>query len=179
MKKVSFLLAVLLIFTFSFFALASGEESDSDQGNAEVGEEKKEKAEAEADVSEDDSTLGDYSVIIDSCRLAKDYEGNDVVIVKYIFGNVSDEDEGSASFYLAVEDKVYQSGVGLNEAYLLDDSADYNSDNQSKEVKIGYTLDVEVAYELNDTTSDIEVEVSELFSLDSNPRVIKKTFELQ
>lgn len=178
MKKLSFLLAIIMIITFSFFALASGEEEkDSDQGSSSVETTDNEETETDA-AAEDNSSLGDYSVVIDSCRLAKDYEGKDVVIVKYIFGNVSDDDEGSASFYLAIEDKVYQNGVGLNEAYVLDEYSNYNSDNQTKEVKKGYTLDVEVAYELNDTTSEIEVEVAELYSFSTDPKVITKTFSI-
>ena len=71
----------------------------------------------------------------------------------------------------------YQNGVGLNSAFVLDDSANYSSDNQTKEIKKGASIEVEVAYELNDTTSDIEVEVEELFSFDDT--VIKKTFSIK
>lgn len=66
--------------------------------------------------------------------------------------------------------------MGLNEAYLLADDANYSSDNQTKEIKKGASLDVEVAYELNDTTSDVEVEVKELFSF--SDRTITKTFSI-
>ena len=40
----------------------------------------------------------------------------------------------------------------------------------------GATIEVEVAYELNDTTTDIEVEVSELISF--NDSMITKTFSI-
>ena len=65
----------------------------------------------------------------------------------------------------------------LNKAYVLADSADYNSDNQSKEIKKGVSLDVEVAYELNDTITDVEVEVSEFVSF--NDDVVKKNFSIK
>ncbi len=166
MKKiVSLLLAVLLIATFGAFALGSGESDEkAEQGSGT--------AEGKADNNE---TIGDYSVVIDSCRLAKDFEDKPVVIVKYIFTNNKNDD--ATAFYVAFEDKVYQDGVGLNNAYILKDSANYNSENQTKAIKKGASLEVEVAYELNDTETDIEVEVKEFISL--NDKVISKTFSIK
>lgn len=77
---------------------------------------------------------------------------------------------------LAFSDGVYQAGVGLNKAFVLDDSEKYSADNQTKEIKKGASIEVEVAYELNDTTTDIEVEVEELFSF--NDDKIVKTFSI-
>ena len=45
-----------------------------------------------------------------------------------------------------------------------------------KEIKKGATLEVECAYELNDTTTDIEVEVTETFSFDDE--IVTKTFSI-
>lgn len=160
MKKLgTLLLAILLIATFGIFALGSGEDGESNQGSGNV----------------DNTAIGDYSIVIDSCRLAKDYEGKDVVIVKYKFTNNNADD--SAAFYLTFDETVYQNGVGLNEAYVLKDSANYSADNQTKEIKKGASIDVEVAYELDDTTTDIEVEVKELFSF--SDKTIKKTFSIK
>lgn len=165
MKKiVSLLLAILLIATFGAFALGSGESDEkADQGSGAV----------EGEVNNE--TIGDYSVVIDSCRLAKDFEDKPVVIVKYIFTNNNNDD--ATAFYGAFEDKVYQDGVGLNNAYILRDSANYDSENQTKAIKKGASLEVEVAYELNDTETDIEVEVKEFISL--NDKVISKTFSIK
>ncbi len=169
MKRiVSMMLAVLLIGTFALFALGSGddEKETADQGSGS--------AQNDQNANADSDRLGDYSLVIDSCRLAEDYEGKPVAIIKYIFTNVEDED--AASFTFAFNDTVFQNGVSLNSAYVLNDDANYSIDNQTKEIKKGASLEVEVAYELNDTTSDLEVEVSELISLDD--KVIKKTFKL-
>lgn len=158
MKRFNALWMALLIALFAVFALGSGDDSSNDQG----------KGTAEKD------EIGEYSLVIDSCRLAKDYEGKSVVIVKYIFTN--NEDDDPASFYVTFDDEVYQDGVSLNGAYFLDDSANYSSDNQTKEIKKGASIEVEVAYELNNTTSDIEVEVKELFSFDDT--TITKKFSI-
>lgn len=162
MKKVKVLLSVMLLLMFAMFALGSGEDTSEDQGTGTVESE------------EADTNIGDYKVEIQSCRLAKDYMGKDVVIIKYLYTNVSNDD--ATAFYVAFDETVYQNGVGLNESYALDDSANYSGDNQTKEIKKGASLEVEVAYELNDTTTDIEVEVKELFSFDDT--TITKTFSI-
>lgn len=119
------------------------------------------------------SSLGNYDIVIESCRLAEDFEGKSVVIVKYKFTNNDDE---PIAFFTALDDNVYQNGVGLNGSYVLDESANYSADNQTKAIKKGSSIEVEVAYELNDTTTPIEVEVSELFSF--SDKKITKTFTI-
>lgn len=158
MKKINALLMAALIAVFAVFALGSSDSEEKDQGKDSAGNDE----------------IGKYSVVIDSCRLAEDYEGDPVVIVKYVFSNLDDDD--AASFSLTFDDTVYQNGVGLNTAYVLDDSANYDADNQTKEIKKGASIEVEVAYELNDTTTDIDVEVKELFSFDET--TITKTFSI-
>lgn len=120
------------------------------------------------------SNLGDYNVVIESCRLANDYAGEPIVIVKYKFTNNNDE---PSSFMWSLDVSAYQDGIGLNECLVADDSANYSGDNQYKEIKKGATLYVEVAYELNDTTTDVEVEVTEL-SLFGNDKKVTKTFSI-
>ncbi len=166
MKKwLSFVLACVLLLSFGLFALGSGSEEDGtvSQDGGTVSKE---------DTS---SALGDYVVEIKSSRLAKDYEGKDVVIVTYSFTNK--KNDTATSFAGAIEDNAYQNGVGLNECYFIDDSYEYNSENSTKEIKKGASIEVEVAYVLNDTTTPIDVEVGELFSFDD--KVISKTFNLQ
>lgn len=162
-KFLCILLAVLLIGVYCMCAIASGESESESENQGEGSVEK----------NEDNSNLGNYSVEIKNCRLAKSFDDKPVVIVTYGFTN---NDDDSAAFYVAFDDAAYQNGVGLNKAYILDDSANYSADNQTKEIKKGATLDVEVAYELNDTTTDVEIEVKELFSF--SEKLITKTFKI-
>lgn len=120
------------------------------------------------------SALGKYEVLIDSCRLAEDYDGKPVIIVKFKFTN---NDDDPKSFMWAFNYKAYQNGIGLNDCYFLADSANYSSENKSKEIKKGASIFVESAYTLNDTSSDVEIEVSELISY--NKKVIKKIFSIK
>lgn len=167
MKKIlKTIIALTLVCIFSLFAMASGSD---DSGTENQG------TDAAGSSETADNALGDFSVEIKSSRLAKDYEGKDVIIVTYGFTNNSADD--ATAFYLAFTDNAYQNGVGLNEAYVLDDSADYNADNQTKEIKKGGSLDVEVAYELNDNETDVLIEVEELFSF--SDKIISKTFTIK
>ena len=164
MKKrwLSLLITAAILGTFGICALASGESDTADQG----------KDTASVDKGSDHN-LSDCNVEIKDCRLAKDYEGNPVVIVTYGYTNYSDR---PTSFMAAVDDGVFQDGVGLNETIFLEDAANYSSDNQLKEIKKGASLDVEVAYDLNDTQTDVVVEVREYFSLKET--VVTKTFQI-
>lgn len=181
MKKFNIVFIILLVAVFFVFAAGSGEGQTENQGSATISKSEQgvdqsvvNNETAAPEEEEPEGQLGDYSVIIDSCRLAEDYADKPVVIVKYIFTNVKSEE--AACFSWTIENAVYQNGVGLNEAYILEDSANYSSDNQTKEIKKGASLEVEVAYELDDETTDIEVEVKELISFDN--KVITKTFSI-
>lgn len=172
MKKIVTLLVIAsLVMSIGLFATGCiAVDTSTDEPTSEAAAN-----ETIAKPEESSNELGDYTVDIQSCRLAKDYEGKDVVIVKYLFTNVSNDT--ATSFTSAVNHEVFQGGVGLNQSLFLDDSANYNSDNSLKDIKKGASLEVEVAYELNDTTTDIEVEVSEFFSFDD--AVVTKTFSLK
>lgn len=166
MKLKKLLPLVLITALFALFALGSGESEPTtvDQGDGS------------ADVSaEDKTTLGDYSVEISDCRVVKDYEGKPAIIVTYKYTNNSGDTP--TSFFVAFDDAAYQDGVGLNEAYFLGDNVEYDSESQSKEIKKGSTIDVEVAYKLNDSETPVEIEISELFSFDD--KTITKTFDIK
>jgi hypothetical protein len=167
MKKI---LAFLIILSILMLSFASCDFSDVDSSSSN---EKSEQSSSSSKKEEPKSNLGDYNVVIDSFRMAEDYQGNDVIIVKYLFTNNSDE---SDSFMLAVDEIAYQDGVELQESIFVDDSANYSMDNQSKKIRPGVTLAVEVAYELSDTTTDVEIEVEEIFSF--KERKVTKTFSI-
>lgn len=115
------------------------------------------------------NTLGDYECKVKSASLTTDWEGKDAVIITYEFTNNSSE---PMSFDVALEANAYQDGVGLETA-ITDDDADYFD----VEIKSGVTKDVKKVYVLRDTTTPVEVEISELFSL-SDDKIVT-TVELQ
>lgn len=166
-RYISTIFSILAVLVFAFFALASGSsDSEDTKATQEAGT-----AVVEAEASNE---LGNYAVEIKNARVTKDWEGKDAVVITYGFTNNADE---PAAFWLAFEDDVYQGGVGLEKAYILKDGDPYDEANQNKEIKSGVSIDVDVAYVLNDTETDIEVEVKELYSFSDD--VVSRTFSIK
>ncbi len=157
MKKLLILCFALILSAFAFTGCFSSESTDN-QGNGTADSSTTQKG-----------NLGDYNVIIDSCRLTNDYQGNPAIIVKYIFTNYDDE---PSSFFSSVYDTVFQNGISLDHTSITD-----SNDNEYKQIKTGITLSVEVAYELADTVNDIEIEVTE-YAIFTNYKVTK-TFSIK
>ena len=122
----------------------------------------------EAENTSDEGLFGDYKVEVVGARMSKDYEDKDCVIITYNFTNYSSE---STDFWLSISDVVYQNGVGLNEVYVLKNN-DADLDSNMKEVKNGASVLVEEAYELNDTVTDLEIEITDIFGLEGVYTVI-------
>jgi len=120
----------------------------------------------------DSGNLGDYKVSILSARKSADHEGKAAVIVKYQFTNNSDENQ---CFMATVTDKAFQNGVQLDSALIIGDDT-YSALDSAKEIQPSGTIEIEQAYLVSDTNSDIIVEVTALFSLSKDK--ITKTFSV-
>lgn len=166
MKKfLSLFITVCIIFAFVFMATASGSDS---------GENVEQKGESASSDNANEKTLGDYEVEIKSSRMTTDYEGKKVIVITYNYKNNSDT---ATAFDVALDYKAFQDGVELQKAYILRDGDNYNEDNQTKSLKKGVSLDIEVPYELNDETTDVITEVSQFLSFDE--KTISKTFTIK
>jgi hypothetical protein len=119
-------------------------------------------------------SIGNIDVSIVDFKLSKDYEDNPAAIITYEWTNNADE---AASFMFAVDASVFQGGVECETAIIMSND-DYDSELSMTEIKPGTTFTVQSAYLLRDMTSPIEVEVTELFSFEKNPPVVKKTFDI-
>lgn len=109
-----------------------------------------------------------YKVEIKDFQLVEDYDGAPAIAINYKFTNVSDN--SPSSMQMATNITVYQDGVECEDAYF----ADANSDGYSNKVKAGVSVDVTRAYKLQNTTSDVEVEVGQLFSFSDDLLAYKK-----
>ena len=165
-KSISAILSILLVFVFVLFAVGSS--SSDDGGSTE------QQSAGEVQSVENENNIGDYTVEIKDARFTETYDGKPAIVVTYGFTNNSDN---PAAFYIAFETDAYQNDIGLNEAYVLKDGDPYSEDNQSKEIKTGASLDVEVAYELNDTESDVVIEVEEFMGWSDDK--VTKTFTIK
>lgn len=166
LKKWWFWLLVVIVVIALIGSVGGGDEPTTNTGDTQNGVIETTVANA--------SKLGSYEVEIKNARLTTNYEGKPVVVVTYGFTNNSSE---PAAFFLSVEEGVYQNGVGLEKAYVLNDNDPYDEANQNKEIKSGVTIDVDVAYLLNDTETDVDVEVKEFMSFSDD--MITKTFSIK
>lgn len=116
--------------------------------------------------------LGDYTVSVVDYALTQDYEGKPAVVITYNWTNNSDD---TTSFAVALNSKVFQNDIQCDIAVVMDSNV-YSADNYMKNIRPGASLDVQLAYVLQDSTNPIEVEVSELISF-SDDKIIK-TFDI-
>lgn len=152
-KKRLIIIAVIAAIIIIIAAIGSAGSGDTDnQTTAAVN------SSVEAENSEtSNNTLGDYGCVVKSAKLTKDWTGKDAVLLTYEFTNNS---SNPISFDVALNDHVYQDGIGLEIAILSDDDTDY----LDVEIKPGVSKEVRKAYVLRDTTTDLEVEIEELIS---------------
>lgn len=111
-------------------------------------------------IAADQTPTEDYRLEINDARMEKDNEGNDVILVTYILTNISDESGGN--FITKTNHAAYQNGTQLKEAPLLEDLTYNLAEAQVKNIAIGETAVVEVAYKLILTGTDVDVEFSSI-----------------
>lgn len=111
-----------------------------------------------------ENTLGDYTCDVVSSEICKDWEGKDAVLITYSFTNNSQD---AVSFDVALDASPYQDGIGLETA-ILDDETDL----VDVDIKPGVTKEVKKAYLLRNTTSNIEIEITEFFSFNNDKIVV-------
>lgn len=114
-----------------------------------------------------DNTVGDYTCVVKGAEVCKDWEDKDAVLITYEFTNNSDS---AISFDVALDARAYQDGIGLETAILDDDT-----DILDVDIKPGVTKEVKKAYVLRDTSTEIEIEISELISFSDDKIITKVT----
>jgi len=109
---------------------------------------------------------------IDSYRLCKDADGEDIIIIKYLLKNEGKEPTAllyEGDFY------VYQNGVSLTEYYEeLPKECNYDTEDQYRNVKGGVEYYAEIAYVLKYPGADVEVEVDDYGLFDSKKEKVFK-----
>ena len=112
-----------------------------------------------------------YDVSIDDATVGEDYKGNPALIVTYSWTNNSDS---AKSFASALYPKCYQDGVQLGTAMVM---SGIDSDGYMASVKPGHGTTLQMAYELKDTATPVEIEVGELVNF-NNEIIASKTIKL-
>lgn len=162
-SKKGCLVAVIIVAVIGLIAIiagVAGTKSDTPADSSADSSASQQKTEAKKD---DKNNVGNCKVELKDSKIATDYEGKKVLVVTYGFTN---NDTKAQSFNVAIDDKAYQDGIELG-MVLSDYGIDgYSYDEKIKDVKPGVSLDVQCAYELNDETTDVELELSRWFASD-------------
>lgn len=160
-------LACAALLTLSLGACGSSSNSDSTPTDSSSDASQSQQAQ-QAEPAQDSP----YQVTIDGAQLIKAYDDTDAVCITFTFTNNSDE---AQSFGSATSVTVYQDGVQQDIAMPAESPANYG--NSLNKVKPGASITVDGVYALANTTSPVEVEVTELFDL-NNTTLAEKTFNL-
>ncbi len=160
--------ACACLLALSLGACGGGSDTGSGTTDPGNGQGSQEQQAQQAEPAED----APYQVTIDSAQVVKTYDGGDAVCITFTFTNNSDEAE---AFGTATRVTVYQDGVEQEIAMPAESPANYG--NSMSKVKPGASITVDNVYALANTTSPVEVEVTELFDLDQTV-LAEKTFNL-
>lgn len=155
-KKKKWIIIAIVVVLIVIIAAASGGDSDDTSTGGENPSQSIDAGKSETV----DGVIGDYVCKVKSANVCKNWEGKDSVKVIFEFTNNYSEPQ---SFDTALEANLFQEGVGLESTFLSgdDDNALYDV-----EIKPGTTKEVVKYYVLRDTTTPIEVEISEWISFD-------------
>ena len=105
--------------------------------------------------------LGDYELLYKGACIMEDSDGNYAIVLTLDFTNNGKE---NASYLWSVDETVMQNGVELEVATVFTDYDTFETviEGQFADVAPGTTLEVQTAFVLNDTTSEIKVTFEEL-----------------
>ncbi len=131
-----------------------------------------EQAVDEAQAQEQEAAEAKYTVTIDDAYVGADYDGNPAIVVTYSWVNNSDE---ATSALISLEEKAFQNGVELEDAFFLEgvDTSSWDS-----EVKPGSGTTFQRGYVLADT-SEVTIEVADPWDWESDGLLAEATFSVE
>lgn len=114
----------------------------------------------------------DFGVKIVGASFSSDYQDEPVIVIEFEFTNNSDE---AANFMFSLNVQAFQSGIELDSTVIGVDEID--SSLLMADIKPGVTLKLKDGFKLRDT-SDVTVEVSELFSFNDEV-LVEQVFSVE
>ena len=191
-KSIIAIILALLLALPACSVTDDAEETETEPSEQGTAEQEEEQAEPEEEPSEEGPTgegaveeapeeetpanaadLGDSYVEIKSARLTTDYEGNQVIIITYDWTNTSDD---TTSAMVSVSSSVFQDGISLETAYMIEDESYDDRSAYMAEVRPDTTIEIQEAFVLR-SESIVEVEIGEWFTLDDNPPIAYMEFD--
>ena len=106
-------------------------------------------------------TVGEFELLYKGASIMKDYEGKDALVLTLDFTNNSKE---TVDYFWAIYETAMHNGTELEMAivYLNVETLESVDDSQYQDVAPGTTAEVQTAFELADTTGEVEVTFEEM-----------------
>ena len=106
--------------------------------------------------------LDSYELLYKGAKIMKDADGNDALVLTMDFTNNS---EANCSYIWSIIETAMQNGKELEFATIFTDPDSYDTvtDSQLTEIEPGVTLEVQTAFVLADTASEVEITFEEVF----------------
>ena len=106
-------------------------------------------------------TVGDFELLYKGASIMRDCEGNDALVLTLDFTNNSEE---TTDYFWSIYETAIQNDTELEMAvvYLNEETLEYVDDSQYQNVDPGATVEVQTAFELDDTTGEVEVTFEEM-----------------
>ena len=117
-------------------------------------------------------SVGNSYIELTSWELQNDYNGKPIIVLTYTWTNNSND---TAMASLAVSVEAYQNGVSLDNAYFV---GDVDSSSRTKNVRPGYSIEVQQAFKLSDAESDVEFEIKDMWDIFGSSAPIRTTIHL-
>ena len=106
-------------------------------------------------------TVGDFELLYKGASIMRDCEGNDALVLTLDFTNNSEE---TTDYFWSIYETAIQNDTELEMAvvYLNEETLEYVDDSQYQNVDPGATVEVQTAFELDETTGEVEVTFEEM-----------------
>ena len=105
--------------------------------------------------------VGEFELLYKDACIMKDYEGNDALVLTLDFTNNSEE---TTDYFWAIYETAMHNGTELEMGivYLDAETLESVDDSQYQNVDPGATVEIQTAFELDDTTGEVEITFEEM-----------------
>lgn len=119
---------------------------------------------------ETEGEINNYYVKIGEATITNDGLGKNILLLNISFTNNNDE---AKAFMYNLDCKMYQNGVELKMPISTYGIENYNWEDKTKEIQSGVNFEFKLAFEIEDLSSPVNVEITPYVSSKNSPKIVK------
>ncbi len=179
MKLKCLLLFLVMSMTVSFAACGeNADDTSRDKDNKSVSSSKADDSEKDkGEDKKDDENLiviGDYEALYKGSKIVKGSNDEDAIAITFDYTN-NGEEEQSFSWAFFTEIKQADTPLEYSVVFVSEDSYDTLDESYSESVQPGETKEITITYKLNDLTTPVVLEFSDLLDEETDTLTIDPT----